>query len=498
MTRIAQLSKSDFLKYQCCPSYFWLSKFKPEIVPIDIDEANEYRREQGDEVERYARLLYPNAVLVKSFGEHAKQETESLVKSGVKSIMQATVLTEDGLLAMADVIEYDEDSKCWNMYEVKSTNTVKDKHINDIAFQRAAFEKAGYQIGQINVIHLNKDYVLHESVSPTGMFVTVDETSLVNEIIEDIRLQINDALEFMKTELEPTKCSCRLKSKSGHCPTFSYLNPDVPEYSIFNITGIGNSKKNLEFLVDEEIFEIKNIPEENNLTARMKKQVEVEKTQTPKIDVPAIKKYLEDVEYPLYFLDYETASLALPMFQNCHPYQIIPFQYSIHVMTDKDSPLTHHQFLAKKNDVTPSQDLLEQLKHEIGDTGSVIVWSAYEKTSNNKMKPFYPEYTDFLDSVNERLFDLEKVFSQQWYMHPDFHGRSSIKAVLPVLDKEFSYKDLEIQNGLIAPIRWYDAVFNPLSIEASNKVFNDLYEYCKLDTLAMVKIYNHLVEICED
>jgi hypothetical protein len=489
------LSKSDFIKYQLCPSYFWLSKFKPDVVPEDIDEANEYRREQGDEVEKYARMLFPDAVLIKSYGQHAKETTEKLVNDGVKSIMQATVLTDDGLLAMADVIEYDSSSECWNMFEVKSTNSVKEKHINDIAFQRAAFEKAGYKIGSISIVHLNKDYTLHLNINPKEMFVIADKTKDVSDIIEDIRSQIGDALVYMKIKEEPSGCSCRLKSKSGHCTTFSYLNPNIPDYSIFNITGIGNSKKNLNFLVDEEIYEIKNIPDDNNLTPRMKNQVEVEKSQVPKIDVSKIKKFLAGAEYPLYFLDYETVSLALPLFQKCHPYQIIPFQYSLHIMTDKDSPLLHYEYLARRSDTTPSQEMLEQLKEEIGDKGSVVVWSSYEKSTNTSMKPFYPEYADFLETVNNRLFDLETVFSQQMYMHPDFHGRSSIKAILPVLDKEFSYKDLEIQNGLIAPIRWYDAVFNSQGQEESDKVYRDLLEYCKLDTLAMVKIFQHLVSL---
>ena len=65
------LSKSDFLKYQCCPSYLWLWKFKKEVVPVDDEEEINRRLEQGNEVERYARGLFPTAVLVESYGKRA-------------------------------------------------------------------------------------------------------------------------------------------------------------------------------------------------------------------------------------------------------------------------------------------------------------------------------------------------------------------------------------------------------------------------------------------
>jgi hypothetical protein len=60
------LSKSDFLKYQICPSYLWLWKHKREVVPVDEEEDIKRRLEQGNEVERHARQLFNDAVLVKT------------------------------------------------------------------------------------------------------------------------------------------------------------------------------------------------------------------------------------------------------------------------------------------------------------------------------------------------------------------------------------------------------------------------------------------------
>jgi hypothetical protein len=39
------------------------------------------------------------------------------------------------------------------------------------------------------------------------------------------------------------------------------------------------------------------------------------------------------------------------------------------------------------------------------------------------------------------------VFAKQHYVHPDFRGSTSIKAVMPVLVPQLSYDDLEIKEG---------------------------------------------------
>lgn len=488
------LSKSDFLKYQCCPSYLWLWKYKKEVVPVDDEEAINRRLEQGNEVERYARGLFPNAVLVDTHGKKARNETEKLVREGVKTIFQATVYTDKELLAMADVIEFDEATQTWTLYEVKSTNSVKKEHIYDLAFQRVAFEDAGYKIGKVGVIYLDKTYTRKTVVEPNDLLTQTDVTDKVELVLPTIREQAYDAVETLKQTDEPTKCSCRLKAKSGHCPTFTYLNPDIPEYSVFNISRIG--VKNLALLVDGDIHNVHDVPEDVKLTVGQQNQVAVAKSKEPIIDKGAIKELLGELEYPLYFLDYETVSSALPMFNGCTPFQQIPFQYSLHVLREPNGELEHYEYLGRDGINPPMPELLASLQRHIGDTGSVIVWyKVFEKGRNTEMANSYPEYAEFLNSVNDRIFDLMDIFSKQHFVHHDFKGSSSIKYVLPVLVPEFSYKEMDIQNGLVASIRWYDAVMGVADEEQAQKTYEALLKYCCLDTLAMVKIYAYLSKL---
>jgi len=492
-----QLSKSDFLKYQICPSYLWLWKHKRDVVPVDEEEVVKRRLEQGNEVERYARQLFPEAKLIESSGITAKRDTERLVSEGETTIFQATVITDDGLLAMADVIVYDTDSKSWTLLEVKSTNSVKQEHIYDVAFQQVAFEEAGYKIGQTGVIHLNKEYLRQPTIIASDFLIQTDVTTRVDEVLETIRGQAHDSLRSITDTPEPKTCSCRLQSKSHHCPTFYLLNPDIPEYSVFNITRM--SGKKLAALVDEEIFKVHEVPEDIKLSLPQQNQVDAAKSGNSIIDNKAIADILDELVFPLYFLDYETVSTAVPFYSGCTPYQQIPFQYSLHVLRAPDGELEHYEYLSEDAKTLPAQSLLESLKKLIGAEGSVIVWhKSFEIGRNREMATTYPEYGDFMSGVNDRVFDLKEVFSKQHFVHPKFKGSNSIKAVLPVLVPELSYKEMDIQNGQIASVRWYDATSGAVSADVARKVYDDLIKYCCLDTLAMVEIYKVLAQIAQD
>lgn len=491
---MAYLSKTDYVKrYTVCPSYFWLCKYKPEVVPEDEAEVIKQRLEQGNEVERYARLLFPEGVLIESKGAKAKLDTEAAIRNGANTLFQATVITNSGLLAMADVIKKDTDSDTWTLYEVKSTNSIKKEHILDLTFQRVAFEEAGYKLSKIKIIYLNKEYTRRTDVDPQSLLLEADVTADTDELIEVVKGQVKDALNLLNSTEEPKTCSCRLNSRSKHCLTFHYLNPDIPEYSVFNISRIGGKK--LAMLVDGDILNVHDVPDDVKLTVIQQNQVDVAKSEKPIIDKAAIKELLSELEYPLYFLDYETVSTALPVFIGCHPYQQIPFQYSLHILDEPGGKLRHYEYLAKSNSKLPAHDLLKVLSQQVGTTGSVITWNkSFESGRNREMAEQYPEYSGFMQSINDRMFDLMEVFSKQHYVHHKFKGSSSIKKVLPVLVDGFSYDDMDISNGQAAALRWYEAVTSGDS-DLAAETFKSLLEYCKLDTLAMVEIYKTLLTI---
>jgi len=97
--------------------------------------------------------------------------------------------------------------------------------------------------------------------------------------------------------------------------------------------------------------------------------------------------------------------------------------------------------------------------------------------------------------LNERLFDLMDIFQKNLYVHKDFKGKYSIKKILPVFDPKLSYKDLTIQDGSMAMNSWKKMVFETENEAEKEQIKKDMLEYCKLDTWAMVRIYESLKKI---
>lgn len=484
------LSKSDFLKYQTCPGYLWLWKNKRDVVPEDNPEDVEHRLEQGEEVESYARLLFPSGEMLTGKPQQTKIATEKTIAEGKNVIFQATVITGEGMLAKADIIEREGDS--WNIYEVKSTTEIKDEHLLDVAFQKVAFTKAGYKVAKVSIIYLNKEYVRHGKIRPKELFIIENVDAEVEKLLPDVEAAALDAIAYINKPEEPKTCGCRQLPKSKHCPTFKYFHPDVPEYSVYNLNRA--SAKTVASLVDMEILHIHDIPEDFKLTEKQRNQVVVHKLGQPLIHPEMIKEELDQLQFPQYYLDYETISTAIPLFDGCKPYQQVPFQYSLHVLREPNGELEHYEYLARKGDKNPIPALLAQMKSEIGDTGSVIVWyKPFETSRNSEMALMYPEYSDFLNHVNERVYDLMDVFSKQYHVHPLFLGKTSIKYVLPVLVPELSYKEMEIQNGGIACLRWFQMATGTVLKTEGDQIYRNLLKYCELDTLAMYKIYEQLL-----
>jgi len=107
-----------------------------------------------------------------------------------------------------------------------------------------------------------------------------------------------------------------------------------------------------------------------------------------------------------------------------------------------------------------------------------------------------PEYKDFCGDLNRRLYDLMDIFQNLWYLDPAFHGSYSLKAVLPAMVPELSYNTMQIHDGASAMAEWKKLIYDKLKDKSQKqKIKANLLEYCKLDTLATVRIYLKLSEI---
>jgi len=486
------LSKSSYLKSLQCPRYLWLWEHRREEMKTPLDMGSEWMIEEGRMVEESARTLFPTGKLVKSFHERGAEQTRAFIDDGHHCLFQATALGDD-LLAMADVLQFNPSREVWDIFEVKSTTQVKDGHLHDVGFQKLAFERAGYKIGNSAVIHINRDYVRNGDLDVSAFLTIEDVSAPVSEIADTVEAGTILAKKILALTEEPSltdfPCCCSPKD----CPCSLHCFPGLPPQSVFYLRGI--TTKKARSLYESGIRTIVGIPDGTRLNKTQEKQVLAAKQGAPIIDLEAIKKTLGSLTYPLYFFDYETFSSAIPPFENFKPGQVMPFQYSLHILRSPDGELEHLEHLAPAYGNT-IPDLVAALRTHIGDDGTVIVWNkSFEMGCNDEMGILCPTDAPFLKAVNDRIFDLMEIFTKQYYVDARFNSSCSIKKVLPVLVPALSHKDLEISEGMAASLSWYRMFGPEKSAGEREKTRQNLLEYCKLDTFAMVEIFRYLMKL---
>jgi hypothetical protein len=273
---------------------------------------------------------------------------------------------------------------------------------------------------------------------------------------------------------------------------YQELAGEFEPYSVYDLCSLGCRKAGQ--LEDLGVKVIKDIPDDFNLTSKQYHQLQATKSGERVINKDEIRHFMSTLQYPLYFLDYETFSDVIPPFDGLRPYQQVPFQYSLHVLESPGAELVHKEYLHTENSLCV-RPLLEQMRQDIGDEGSVIVWyKSFETGRNAEMAAMEPEFNNFLYGINDRVVDLMTPFKEDWFIDKDFYGSASIKAVLPVLVPELTYKDLNVQGGKAAQRVWMQSVMQGIAPEKKDEVMDDLRKYCELDTLAMVKIWEVLNE----
>ena len=171
----------------------------------------------------------------------------------------------------------------------------------------------------------------------------------------------------------------------------------------------------------------------------------------------------------------------------------IPSQYSIHI-EQEDGSLEHKEFLAKEG-LDPRYELAKQLAKDIPNDVTVLAYSMkFEKGVIRQLVAMYEEFSDHLMQVHNNIQDLMIPFQNKNYYTPEMRGSYSIKKVLPALDAEMAnaYNDLDLVSNGSEAMNIY-----PMLKDMKNEKEKELYkkallEYCKLDTLAMVKILDKL------
>ena len=380
-------------------------------------------------------------------------------------------------------------SNTYDLYEIKSSTGVDKDIVYDVAFQAVILAKQ-ISIDHYYVLHLNKDYIRSGELDLTALFIAEDISDKVKVLMPEVELLRGEALRVAQLS-DPNQAEHCLSPNECPCPALCH--PELPDFSIYDVPRLTRIKK-LQ-LLERGIMAAKDIPTSFDLNPKQRLVVDRARLDKEHIDSKAIIAEFEKIAFPLYFLDYETCISAIPQYDGYHPQQQIVFQYSLHKLEKQGGESFHYEHISLVEG-DPTLPLLERLKDDIGNSGTVIVWNkSFEMTMNKEMAKLHPEYTAFLGQLNERIYDLGDIVNLGYYLHPGFKGSWSIKHVLPVMVPELSYKGMVIGKGDQASMAWWNMTFGQVDQREKEQLTEALFRYCELDTLAMVEIYRKLNEL---
>lgn len=218
------------------------------------------------------------------------------------------------------------------------------------------------------------------------------------------------------------------------------------------------------------------------------------KSSTPRVSRLAIRRFLQELKYPVHFLDFETFSMAIPPYDGLQPFQRVPFQFSLHIQPTPGAKLVHRGFLAN-GAADPRPDFMARLREAVAQEGSLVTYNAaFEKGVLKECANALPAFQPWGNSLESRFVDLLQPFRSFRYYHPEQHGSASMKAVLPALTGR-GYEELAIRDGNTASREYLRVTFGHSEPTERNLVYRQLEEYCGVDTKGMWQIISALREL---
>jgi hypothetical protein len=485
--RIPLLSKSRFTAGLQCHKRLYLECYSRELAD-EVTEQQQAIFDSGTDVGALARDLHPGGVLISE--DHFDHEGAVVSTRAALSTSEAPPIYEaaflyDGVRIRADILVPVGGGQ-FDLVEVKSTSKVNDENIFDAGIQLYVLRGSGIPVRRACLCHLNTDYVYEGGAYRLGrLFRVVDISGECSALQPEIPSLLAEMRLALAGPDPPDVRTGRHCTRPYTCQFYGHCHVNEPEY---HVSQLPRAREDLlESLAAAGIEDIRHIPAAfpgmNPLQRRVRDSVMTNRLYLDS----TLQRELQQLHHPIHFLDFETFNPALPLYRGTRPYQVIPFQWSLHTL-DEDGILHHREFLHDGND-DPRPTFAESLLTALGDTGPIIVYSGFEAARIGELADALPALSAGLEGLLDgRLVDLLLLVRAHCY-HPEFHGSFSIKSVLPALVPAPGYDDLAINDGTLASMAYAEILRPETSLERRAEIRKDLLAYCERDTLAEVELF---------
>ena len=460
------------------------------LPPAPVSDTDLFKMEEGVQVGEMARSLYPKGILITGSSEEkdtAEKETQDHIASHAPVLFEATFRSKP-FTTKADMLVPIRGG--WKIIEVKASLYPKKQEkkkqkfkdlIDDLAYTVMVASQTGIRIAQASLLLISRDF--RKGMEPSLLFIEEDCTKDVQKRLQTFRKMAKTLPKMIESTNRP------VPSLRPACSTCEFFSTKCLGKGIqFPVTDIPRLGKKIEKVPSVKVIEL---PSDFPLTLKQKRVVQSIKTPKPYMALDKIRAVLAEIEWPVFYLDFETTETALPLYPDTGPYEDIVTQYSIHRREKHKTKITHYEFLADNPQKDPRRILTQNLLRDLGTKGNILVYHNFEKGILKGLAQLFPAWEKELNAIIARLVDL-KVLLERVYYHPNFHGSYSLKKVLPVLVPGQDYSTLTVQDGMAASASFAKMAMGLYSRREADRARKDLLEYCKQDTRAMIEFHQAL------
>lgn len=488
-----RFSKSRLMAYRQCERRLWLELRHPELRADGAASMAAFAA--GHQVGDLARLLYDphgtGTLLDPQTEGHeaALARSLTLLDSG-RPIFEAG-FAAGGAMAFADVLLpiSGQGPRRWRMVEVKSSTSVKDYQRDDAAIQATVALDAGVALDGIALAHIDSSWVYPGGGDYHGLLVEEDLTEQAFGRADEVAAWVAGARAVAASNDEPDVKPGKHCTSPYDCGFATHCASGMPQAE-FPVAWLPQLRsKAAKQYVDDGALDMREIPD----ALLSDKQLRVKQHTLSGLtyfDAAGAAADLAPHPLPGYFLDFETIAFAVPVWPGTRPFQMIPFQFSLHHL-GREGGIEHVAFLDISGD-DPSRAFANALVEACGESGPVFVYNAgFEKSRIAELAARFPHLAPALLAINARVVDLLPVARERYY-HPSQEGSWSIKKVLPAVAPDLRYDDLDgVQDGGAAMQAYLEAIAVDTAPARKSEIEAQLLAYCELDTLAMVRLWRY-------
>lgn len=491
-----KITTDNYLAMAHCERRSYLSEHKPREAVIDAE--TQLINTQLEDALVLARELFPNSQVV--HGETLNERiahTEKLLAGGCSTIFNAHI-EANGLVAIVNILNHNLN---WEMITLlpMTMRDIRDFIIKDTAEAEFKFKLKGIAFNQ----KILEAKFPGQKCTPYAMGINSSYVRIGDLVVESVfeKANLEGKLATFATEIEENLISIKNQKedpmtmvgshcKNPICPFKAYCWTNLGEDSIHNIPRISPKKR--EEFISKGWNKVTEIPEANlatDLTDIQRGAVKNIKNGRVLKNPMKLAMFLNRLTYPIYYFDFEAFQPMIPQFENSKAFDMIPFQYSLHIeeRVGRDIVLSHKGYLhTEKTD--PRRQIAERMLEDLKDKGSIMVYNkTFEAGVIEYLATLYPDLAENLRRLLSRLVDLMVPFKEQQFFHPKMGFSYSLKAVQPALVPDLSYKGQVIEDGAQA-MKAYWEILETKDEVRKQVLIKGLEDYCAMDTIVMVKI----------